>query len=120
MARSGRGTGCYGPKTRIFHAFWALAGPRGVPVELPFGAKAVQLVLFTSAETEPPRPTFASLWRVVAAIAALFQVPWRRKTGVGKAIFSIGCCCLAYQWRRTRYFAYKIMTGTCFMTDLAP
>ncbi|CAI4584016.1 AAR_G0032710.mRNA.1.CDS.1 [Saccharomyces cerevisiae] len=58
MARSGHGTGCYGPKTRIFHAFWALAGPRGVPVELPFGAKAVQFVLFTSAETEAAQAHF--------------------------------------------------------------
>ncbi|CAI4581225.1 AHL_G0032660.mRNA.1.CDS.1 [Saccharomyces cerevisiae] len=85
MARSGRGTGCCRPKTRIFHAFWTLAGPREVPVELPFGAKAVQFVLFTSAETEAVRPIFVSLWRVVAAIAALFQVSWRRKTGVGQS-----------------------------------
>ena len=33
----------------------------------------------------PVRPIFVSLWRVVAAIAALFQVSWRRKTGVGQS-----------------------------------
>lgn len=121
----------YGPFRPWYWVLWPqnahiprLFGPWPGPAECLWNCPS-ELRQFSSCclplpKLRPPRPTFASLWRVVAAIAALFQVPWRRKTGVGKAIFSIGCCCLAYRWRRTRYFAYKIMTGTCFMTDLAP
>lgn len=112
--------GVMAPKRAYSTPFGPWPGPAECLWNCPSELRQFSSCCLPLPKLRPPRPTFASLWRVVAAIVALFQVPWRRKTGVGKAIFSIGCCCLAYRWRRTRYFAYKIMTGTCFMTDLAP
>lgn len=107
------------PKRAYSTPFWTWPGPAECLWSCPSELRQFSSCCLPLPKLRPFRPIFVSLWRVVAAIAALFQVPWRRKKDVGQSCPQHRLLLRSISVAQNAVFAHGIMAGTYFITYLA-